>query len=200
MQSFISSIENHTKNLDVLMILNIKKSDKNITSTVTTTAKFTTTTISTATKSTTTITQNNTNKSEYAFKKSLNSLLSCLIGAETRQPEPELSKDAKVALGEAHQLRRVLDDPEQKPLLLQSINESEQQSGIVSDILLTVKSNPTIRKRAATATQPNCTGCIAFVVIGGQEQQQQWQQERDRLAGQYYALSELEPETGKTVA
>lgn len=108
------------------MILNIKKSDKNITSTVTTTAKFTTTTISTATKSTTTITQNNTNKSEYAFKKSLNSLLSCLIGAESRQPEPELSKEAKVALSEAYQqLRRVLDEPEQKPLLLQSINESQ---------------------------------------------------------------------------
>lgn len=192
MQSFISSIENHTKNLDVLMILNIKKSDKNITSTVTTTAKFTTTTISTATKSTTTITQNNTNKSEYAFKKSLNSLLSCLIGAETRQPEPELSKEAKVAHGEVYQLRRVLDEPEQIPLLLQSINESEQQSGIVSDILLTVKSNSTFRKRAATTT-PNI-GCIAFVVIGGQEQQQ------ERLAGQYYALSELEPETGKTVA
>lgn len=197
MQSFISSIENHTKNLDVLMILNIKKSDKNITSTVTTTAKFTTTTISTATKSTTTITQNNTNKSEYAFKKSLNSLLSCLIGAESRQPEPELSKEAKEALSEAYQqLRRVLDEPEQKPLLLQSINESEQQSGIVSDILLTVKSNSTIRKRAATTT-PNID-CIAFVVIGVQKQQQQQKQERDRLAGQYYALSELEPETGKT--
>lgn len=65
------------------MILNIKKSDKNITSTVTTTAKFTTTTISTATKSTTTITQNNTNKSEYAFKKSLNSLLSGFCSGST---------------------------------------------------------------------------------------------------------------------
>lgn len=36
------------------------------------------------------------------------------------------------------------------------------------------------------------------MVIGGQQQQQRQQQERDRLAGQYYALSELEPETGKT--
>lgn len=76
MQIFISSIESHTKNLDVLMILNIKKVDKNIISTVTTTATVKSTTTPTISSTITKTTQENTNKSEYAFKKSLNSLLS----------------------------------------------------------------------------------------------------------------------------
>ncbi|XP_058815309.1 protein Gawky-like [Topomyia yanbarensis] len=182
MQHFISSIENHTKNLDVLMILNIKKFDKNITCTVTTiaTAKSITTT-TTTTISTTSTTQNNTNKSEYAFKKSLNSLLS-LIGEKTRQ---ELSK--KRIRKEGGKLHLLI----QKPLLLQSIDESEQQSGIVSDIILTVSINSLICNKTAKLN----IDCIAFVVIEeGQLHLQREQRSKLKLAGQYYARSERRPE------
>ncbi|XP_055545590.1 protein Gawky-like isoform X1 [Wyeomyia smithii] len=171
MQNFISSIENHTKNLDVLMTLNIKKSDKNITNTVTTTAAKS----SITTFSITSTTQNNTNKSEYAFKKSLNSLLSS-IGKKASQ-KLELSNDEE---GELHLLIR-------KPLLLQSIDESEQQSGIVSNIILTVNSNSIIRQ--TTAAKINID-CIALVVFEEEQLHSQFEQpSKLTLAGQYYARS-----------
>ncbi|XP_055600693.1 protein Gawky-like [Uranotaenia lowii] len=153
MQNFISSIENHTKNLDVSMI-NFKEFDKNIISTVTTTAKSTTSTIKTAVS--TTITQNNTNKSEYAFKKSLNSLLS-LNRAQTTEKQSE----------KGICLLRFLIQPELEPLLLQSIFESESQSGIVSDILLIVSNNLIICKNA---TKFNID-CATLVVIEDQHSQ-----------------------------
>ncbi|XP_055644891.1 protein Gawky-like [Toxorhynchites rutilus septentrionalis] len=154
MQNFISSIENNTKNVDVLTILNIKKYDKDIISTVTTTA----TAKSITTVSTTT--QNNTNKSEYAFKKPLNSLLS-LIEEGVKQAQ-KLSKEASEALSEKAYKLRLLSQQEQKPLLLQSINESEQQSGIVSDIILIVSNTLIIRRSTAISS----IDCIAFVVTG----------------------------------
>lgn len=176
MQNFISSIENHTKNLNVLMILNIKQTDKNIISTVTPTATAKSTITPTISSTTT---QENTNKSEYAFKKSLNSLLSSNEEGTNSTQEPSL-KPSKV-----YQLHRLSLQPERVPLLLQSINESEQQSGIVSDIILIVNDNSIIRNSAAKSK----IDCNTFVTI--EERQQHLVRSPVK---QYYALSEQRPQ------
>ncbi|XP_062546138.1 protein Gawky-like isoform X2 [Armigeres subalbatus] len=159
MQIFISSIESHTKNLDVLMILNIKKVDKNIISTVTTTATVKSTTTPTISSTITKTTQENTNKSEYAFKKSLNSLLS------SNEDGINFKHERPVKASKTYRLLLIVQQKLQ-PLLLQSINESEQQSGIVSDIILIVSDNTT---NCNSATKSNIDCKTSVVVEKGQQ-------------------------------
>lgn len=172
MQNFISSIENHTKNIDILMIPYNKKFDKNI-STITTTA-----TARSATNNSTT--QNHTNKSEYAFKKSLNTLLRLC----NTEPRRNLSKSAGKA-NEAYKLRQLIQ--KHKALLLLSIDESETQSGIVSDIILIVSNNTTIRRDSSTFDAE------FFVLVAiGKRQKYSPRRTEPYLAGQYHALNKLQ--------
>lgn len=154
MQIFISSIENHTKKLDVLVtILNIKKVDKYIISTATTTATVESTITPTISSTITKTTQEYTNKSEYAFKKSLNSLLS------SNKNGTNFKQETPVKANKTYQLLSSIE--QDLPLLLQSIDESEQQSGIVSDIILIVSGKSNICNSVATSSI-DCKTSVVF--------------------------------------